>query len=104
MASSTVLAAGLAVVFALLTERPAVARYLLDRCPDLIDRRYGPHETTLLHLAVEHDEPRFVDLAIAHGVDIAACDRSFGATALGWARHLGRDALAQRLAALGVPS
>ena len=37
-------------------DRPgAVAEWILARRPALVDARYGPHDVTLLHLAVEHD-------------------------------------------------
>ena len=86
------------LVLALLTGRPAIAEYVLERRPSLVARRYEPHGTTLLHLAVEHDSAAFVELALAHGVDAGARDASFGGTALGWAEHFGRSALARRLA------
>jgi ribosomal protein S18 acetylase RimI-like enzyme len=83
---------------ALVTGHAAIAEYVLERRPSLVARRYEPHGTTLLHLAVEHDSAAFVELALAHGVDPGARDASFGATALGWAGHLGRPGLARRLA------
>lgn len=87
------------LLLALLTGQPVVAAELLDRCPDLAARRYGPHAATLLHLAVEHDRPDFAELALARGVDPALRDTSFDATALDWAEHFGHDALAARLRA-----
>jgi ribosomal protein S18 acetylase RimI-like enzyme len=85
---------------ALLTSQPEIGEWLLARRPDLAARRYEPHETTLLHLAVEHDSAAFVELALAHGVDPAVRDATFSATALGWAQHFGRGELAERLAAV----
>jgi hypothetical protein len=38
--------------------------------------------------------------ALAHGADPTVRDRMFGATALGWAEHLGHERLAARLAPL----
>jgi ribosomal protein S18 acetylase RimI-like enzyme len=90
--------------FALLTGQLRVAEWILTRRPTLVDVRYEPHDTTLLHLAVEHDSAPFVELALAHGVDGAARDTTFRATALGWAEHFGRDALAARLRDAGVPA
>jgi ribosomal protein S18 acetylase RimI-like enzyme len=89
------------LVLALLTGRPAIAAHVLERRPSLAARRYEPHGTTLLHLAVEHDSAAFVELALTHGVDPDVCDASFGGTALGWAEHLGRPELAARLRAPG---
>jgi len=63
----------------LLTDEPAVAGYLL-------------------HLAIEHDRPAFVELALAHGVDPEARDGTFNATAAGWAEHFGHREILQRLA------
>jgi ribosomal protein S18 acetylase RimI-like enzyme len=92
------------LAFALLTGQQRVAEWMLDRRPGLVDIRYGPHDATLLHLAVEHDSAPFVELALAHGVDVTARDTTFRATALGWSEHFGRDALAARLRDAGVPS
>ena len=89
--------------FALLTGQLPVAEWILARRPALIDARYGPRDVSLLHLAVERDSLSFAELALAHGVDVTACDTTFRATALGWAEHFGRDALAGRLRDAGVP-
>jgi GNAT superfamily N-acetyltransferase len=90
------------LAFALLTGQLRVAEWILARRPGLVDLRYGPHEATLLQLAVEHDSAPFAELALRHGVDVAARDTTFSATALGWAEHFGRDALAARLREAGV--
>jgi ribosomal protein S18 acetylase RimI-like enzyme len=92
------------LAFALLTGQARVAEWILARRPGLVGARYGSHEVTLLHLAVEHDSAPFAELALAHGVDATARDATFSGTALGWARHLGRDALAEQLRDAGVPS
>ncbi len=91
------------LTLALLTNQPAAAGYVLERCPGLATRRYPPHGATLMHLAVEHDRPAFVELALAHGVDPTARDKTFNATAVGWAQHFGRDQIAQRLGAQALP-
>lgn len=90
------------LTLALLTDQPAIAAYVLERCPELAAHRYPPHGTTLLHLAAEHNRPAFVDLALAHGVDPAARDDTFNSTALGWAEHFGHGDIAHQLAALEV--
>jgi GNAT superfamily N-acetyltransferase len=92
------------LAFALLTGRPRVAEWILARRPGLVDTRYEPHDATLLHLAIEHDSQPFAELALAHGVDVTARDATFSSTALGWAEHFGRDALAARLRDAGVPT
>jgi GNAT superfamily N-acetyltransferase len=91
------------LAFALLTGQVPVAEWILSRRPALVDVRYGPLDATLLHLAVEHDSAPFVELLLAYGVDLSGRDATFSATALGWAEHFGRDALAARLRAAGVP-
>ncbi len=92
------------LTLALLTDRPVVAEYVLERRPDLAARRYAPHNATLLHLAVEHDRPAFVELALARGVDPQIRDQTFNANPLAWAQHFGRDHLTQRLAQLPRPA
>jgi len=87
------------LTLALLTGQVRVAEWILTRLPALVDARYEPHQTTLLHLAVEHDSAPFAELALAHGVDLSARDATFSATALAWAEHFERDALAARLRA-----
>jgi ribosomal protein S18 acetylase RimI-like enzyme len=90
--------------FALLTRQLPVAEWILARSPTLIDGRFGPRGVTLLHLAVERDSAPFAELALAHGVDLSVRDATFSATALGWAEHLERDALAARLREAGARS
>jgi ribosomal protein S18 acetylase RimI-like enzyme len=92
------------LTLALLSGQVPVAEWILARRPALVDARYEPHDVTLLHLAVEHDSAPFAELAMAHGVDVTVRDATFSATALGWAEHFGRDALAARLRDAGVPS
>ncbi|MFZ0091241.1 MAG: GNAT family N-acetyltransferase [Solirubrobacteraceae bacterium] len=89
--------AGTALMLALVTDQPAVAEYLMDRCPELAARRFAPNGATLLHLAVEHDRPAFVAVALSHGVDPEARDDRFNATALDWAEHFGREDIAAQL-------
>jgi ankyrin repeat protein len=91
------------LAFALLTGQVHVAEWILGRLPALVDARYGPHDATLLHLAVEHDSAPFAELALARGVDVSARDATFSATALAWAEHFGRDPLAARLRDAGAP-
>ena len=86
------------LALALDTGQAAIGEYLLERRPSLAARRFEPHGTTLLHLAVEHDSVPFAELALAHRVDPAIRDATFGGTALDWAEHFGRAELAQRLA------
>jgi ribosomal protein S18 acetylase RimI-like enzyme len=83
------------LILALVTDQPAVAGYLLQRCPELANRRFAPHGATLLHLAIEHDRPLLVEVALTHGVDPDARDATFNATAAGWAGHFGRGTMLQ---------
>jgi ribosomal protein S18 acetylase RimI-like enzyme len=78
---------------AVLTGQPGVAADLLARAPALASRRFEPHGATLLHLAVEAGSADFVCLALAHGADLGARDRSFDGTARDWAEHLGQPDL-----------
>jgi ribosomal protein S18 acetylase RimI-like enzyme len=87
---------------AVVTDQPAVAAYVLERFPDIAGRRFAPHGATLLHLAVEHDHPAFVEIALAHGVDPAVCDETFNATPAAWAEHFGRAQIAERLAQVAL--
>jgi ribosomal protein S18 acetylase RimI-like enzyme len=92
------------LTLALLTGQVPVAEWILARRPALVHVRYEPHDRTLLHLAVEQGSAPFVELALAHGVDVTARDTTFSGTALGWAEHFGRDGLAARLRDAGVPA
>ena len=85
------------LTLALLTQQPGIGIAILERCPELAACRYPPHGTTLLHLAIEYDRPRFVEIALAHGIDPVTRDASFGGTALDWAEHFRRDSLILRL-------
>ena len=68
-----------AVRLAILTDHGELIEWMLNRAPALARQRFPPHGGTLLHLAVER-AIRTCRLALAHGVDPAAVDRSFGAT------------------------
>jgi len=65
--------------------------------PELAAVRFAPHGTTLLHLAIEHHRPAFVELALMYGVDPTARDHTFKATAAAWAEHFGHGDIAERL-------
>lgn len=55
---------------------------------------------TVLHAAVERDDPDLAAVALAAGVDPATCDTTYHATARGWSHHLSRHRLAALLADL----
>jgi len=59
--------------------------------------RLEPFGATLLHLAVEHDQPDFARLAIDRGADLQARDRTWRATAREWAEHFANQPLAEML-------
>jgi hypothetical protein len=48
-------------------------------------------------VAVEWEDERLVDVALAHGADRHARDHAWNATPLEWAEHLNRPCLAARL-------
>lgn len=82
---------------ALLTGRLEAAGWLLDRSPALIRERLEPFGATLLHLAVERNQPDFLRLAIDRGADLQARDRTWKATAREWAEHFANQPLAEML-------
>jgi GNAT superfamily N-acetyltransferase len=82
---------------AVVTGQAGVADWILQRRPDLVSRPVEPRGGTLLHVAVEWDDERLVDVALAHGADRSARDRTWNATPLEWAEHLSRPGLAVRL-------
>ncbi|HEY0278993.1 MAG TPA: GNAT family N-acetyltransferase [Solirubrobacterales bacterium] len=71
--------------------------FLLDRFPPLVARRYPPHRGNLLHVAVEHDRPEIVTVALRRGVDPEAVDDEHEATPAGWADYLDREECAVAL-------
>jgi len=52
---------------------------------------------TPLHEAASEGELELVELLLELGADPEIRDRHYDATPLGWAQHLGRDAVAARL-------
>jgi GNAT superfamily N-acetyltransferase len=75
---------------AALAGQAASVDHLLGRFPDLAALRFPPHDGNLLHVAVEHDRPEVIEVALRRGVDPAARDGSYDSTPAGWADHLGR--------------
>jgi GNAT superfamily N-acetyltransferase len=84
---------------AVVTGQAAAADWILRRRPDLASRPIEPRGGTLLHVAVEWDEERLLEVALAHGGDREARDHTWNATPLDWATHLNRPRLAARLRA-----
>jgi GNAT superfamily N-acetyltransferase len=84
---------------AVVTDRLESARWMLERAPSLVRRRFEPFGGTLLHLAVEWDRPDFARLALEHGADPAARDRTYRGTPLQWVEHTGATATGAVLAA-----
>jgi len=72
---------------------------MLDRAPGLVRRRFEPFGGTLLHLAVEWDRPELAGLALEHGADPSARDRTHRGTPLDWVEHTGATATGAVLAA-----
>jgi GNAT superfamily N-acetyltransferase len=77
---------------AVVTDRIESARWMLDRAPELVRRRFEPFGGTLLHLAVEWDRPDVARLALERGADPAARDRTYRGTPLDWVEHTGATA------------
>jgi ribosomal protein S18 acetylase RimI-like enzyme len=84
---------------AVVTDRIESARWMLDRAPSLVRRRFEPFGGTLLHLAVEWDRPDFARLALDRGADPSARDRTYRGTPLDWVEHTGAAAAGAVLAA-----
>jgi GNAT superfamily N-acetyltransferase len=89
--------AGTPLAVAVVTGRPEVADWILERRPDLVSRPVELRGGTLLHVAVEWDDERLVRVALAHGADRDARDHTWNSTPLEWAEHLGRPELAALL-------
>ena len=77
---------------AVVADRIESARWMLDRGPSLVRRRFEPFGGTLLHLAVEWDRPDFAQLALERGADPGARDRTYRGTPLDWVEHTGATA------------
>jgi ribosomal protein S18 acetylase RimI-like enzyme len=77
---------------AVVTDRVDSARWMLDRAPSLVRRRFEPFGGTLLHLAVEWDRPDVARLALERGADPEARDRTYRGTPLQWVEHTGATA------------
>jgi ribosomal protein S18 acetylase RimI-like enzyme len=84
---------------AVVTDRLESARWMLERDPSLVSRRFEPFGGTLLHLAVKWDRPAFARLALEHGADPAARDRTYRGTPIQWVEHTGATATGAVLAA-----
>lgn len=89
---------GLALVFACLGRARDAAAWLLDRGAAVNARPPFDHRATPLHWAALRGDAEVAELLLAGGADRDARDATWDATPAGWARHLGHDALAARLA------
>lgn len=65
--------------------------------PALRNAMIGPKGRTPLHLAVLTNNRKLVSMLLEVGADTTITDGEFGGTALGWANHLGRHALARMI-------
>jgi ankyrin repeat protein len=68
---------------------------LLAAHPELANRRSGELEATPLHVAVERGDRELARALLAARPDLGIKDGRYGATALDWARHLGRIELVE---------
>jgi GNAT superfamily N-acetyltransferase len=89
--------AGFPLGVAVTTQATAAAGWILDERPDLVSRAVAARGATLLHVAVECDDQAMARVALAHAADLLARDRTWNATPLDWAEHLGRTELAALL-------
>jgi ribosomal protein S18 acetylase RimI-like enzyme len=81
------------LALAALTGQDESVDFLLARFPALAASRFPPHGGNLLHLAVEHDRPEVVEVALRHGVDSEARDDRYNGTPTGWAEVFDRPYL-----------
>jgi GNAT superfamily N-acetyltransferase len=88
---------GTLLVVAVNARRPEVADWILRRRPDLASRPLDGRGATLLHFAVESDDPDMAAVALAHGADPGVRDRMFNGTPRGWAEHFGHARLVRLL-------
>jgi ribosomal protein S18 acetylase RimI-like enzyme len=70
---------------------------LLVVCPERANERLDERGTTPLHEAVVRDDPALVDVLLAASPDLRATDAVHHATALEWARFLGRAEIVRRI-------
>ncbi|HZJ63482.1 MAG TPA: ankyrin repeat domain-containing protein [Kofleriaceae bacterium] len=92
-----------ALVFASLCGRTDVVRLLLDRGTHIDATPPGSHWTaTALHAAAGQGQRAVVELLLERGADPSIKDVRFQSTALGWARHLGRDNVVDLLTDLSL--
>jgi ankyrin repeat protein len=66
-----------------------VARLLAEH-PERANRRRGEMATTPLHEAVQRDDHELAQALLAARPDVSIKDATFGATPLGWAKHMRR--------------
>ena len=78
---------------AVLTNKLAVARWMLEHTPALAKQRFEPFGGTFLHVAVDSGRREFVELGLTSGVDPSVRDRAFNGTPLGWANHFNNNEL-----------
>lgn len=65
------------------------AAALLQNEPQLINTLYGDLQITLLHIAAQRRDAALAKLALTAKPDLTIKDKTYNATALGWARYFG---------------
>jgi ankyrin repeat protein len=96
-------AAEQALVFASLCGRLEVVRLLLDRGINIDATPPGSHWTaTALHAAAGQGQLAIVELLVERGADQSIKDVRYQSTPLGWATHMGRDAVIAVLSELSL--
>jgi predicted N-acetyltransferase YhbS len=74
--------------------RGRVARLLAEH-PERANRQRGEMATTPLHEAVQRDDHELARALLAARPDVSIKDATFGATPLGWAKHLRRGTMVE---------
>ena len=74
------------------------ARQLLQENPASVNHLYGEWDKTILHFAAERNDEELARLALSASPDLQLKDKAYQGTALGWAQHMGRSAIAELIA------
>lgn len=70
------------------------AAAMIKEDPSLVNAIYGEWQATLLHIAAERNDIELAKLALSAHPDLTVTDKTYNATAPGWAEHLSRKEIA----------
>lgn len=68
---------------------------LLKTDHEQVNKRYGDHQATLLHIAAERDDITLAQLVLSAKPDLEIKDKIYDGTALDWAQHLRRNTIVE---------